>query len=140
MHTCYSPVRRSPAGESKLSPPMPLDLHVLSLSLAFILSQDQTLRCCYIVFSFFQSKRQSRFVIAFAIPCDQLRNVRPGRFIESPGRIDRDIFAGYAGSFSCTTSSKSIVNLSMFSFSPFLQKRSAKLIPIFELTKFLANF
>ena len=27
-------------------PMMPLDLHVLSLSLAFILSQDQTLRCC----------------------------------------------------------------------------------------------
>ena len=25
---------------------LPLDLHVLSLSLAFILSQDQTLRCC----------------------------------------------------------------------------------------------
>ena len=24
---------------------LPLDLHVLSLSLAFILSQDQTLRC-----------------------------------------------------------------------------------------------
>ena len=140
MHTCYSPVRRSPAGESKLSPPMPLDLHVLSLSLAFILSQDQTLRCCYIVFSFFSIKKAISLVIAFAIPCDQLRNVRPGRFIESPGRIDRDLFAGYAGSFSCTTSSKSIVNLSMFSFSPFPQKRSAKLIPIFELTKFLANF
>ena len=31
---------------------LPLDLHVLSLSLAFILSQDQTLRCCMIVFSF----------------------------------------------------------------------------------------
>ena len=26
-------------------PALPLDLHVLSLSLAFILSQDQTLRC-----------------------------------------------------------------------------------------------
>ena len=54
MHTCYSPVRRSPAGESKLPPPLPLDLHVLSLSLAFILSQDQTLRCCYVVSFFFQ--------------------------------------------------------------------------------------
>ena len=31
---------------------MPLDLHVLSLPLAFILSQDQTLRC-YCFFSFF---------------------------------------------------------------------------------------
>ena len=32
---------------------MPLDLHVLGLSLAFILSQDQTLRCLYQLFSFF---------------------------------------------------------------------------------------
>ena len=45
LHTRYSPVRRSPAEKSKLSSPLPLDLHVLSLSLAFILSQDQTLRC-----------------------------------------------------------------------------------------------
>ena len=53
LHTCYSPVRRSPAGKGKPSPPLPLDLHVLSLSLAFILSQDQTLRCCYLLFFFF---------------------------------------------------------------------------------------
>ena len=33
--------------------PLPLDLHVLGLSLAFILSQDQTLRCKYIFFIFF---------------------------------------------------------------------------------------
>ena len=32
---------------------LPLDLHVLSLSLAFILSQDQTLRCNYFYFLFF---------------------------------------------------------------------------------------
>ena len=41
LHTRYSPVRRSPPSEDV----MPLDLHVLGLSLAFILSQDQTLRC-----------------------------------------------------------------------------------------------
>ena len=44
---------------SRLSPcgghPLPLDLHVLSLPLAFILSQDQTLRCCYMFFHFFLS-------------------------------------------------------------------------------------
>ena len=45
LHTCYSPVRRSPAGQDRSSPLLPLDLHVLSLPLAFILSQDQTLRC-----------------------------------------------------------------------------------------------
>ena len=53
LHTCYSPVRRSPAEEAETSPLLPLDLHVLSLPLAFILSQDQTLRCMYIDFSIF---------------------------------------------------------------------------------------
>ena len=43
LHTRYSPVRRSPP--LYCYNVMPLDLHVLSLSLAFILSQDQTLRC-----------------------------------------------------------------------------------------------
>ena len=37
---------------------LPLDLHVLSLSLAFILSQDQTLRCC-ISFSSFQKLNEN---------------------------------------------------------------------------------
>ena len=60
LHTCYSPVRRSPADDC--SPPLPLDLHVLSLSLAFILSQDQTLRCCILFFFFSYSKIPIRFV------------------------------------------------------------------------------
>ena len=38
------------------APALPLDLHVLSLSLAFILSQDQTLRCIYYVSSSFKEK------------------------------------------------------------------------------------
>ena len=54
LHTCYSPVRRSPPGKAEASPALPLDLHVLSLPLAFILSQDQTLRC-YILYIFFAS-------------------------------------------------------------------------------------
>ena len=41
--TRYAPVRRSPTMYCYIS--MPLDLHVLSLPLAFILSQDQTLLC-----------------------------------------------------------------------------------------------
>ena len=44
------------------SPPLPRDLHVLSLSLAFILSQDQTLRCCLSSFLFFsKSKRADKY-------------------------------------------------------------------------------
>ena len=42
------------AGKGIATSPLPLDLHVLGLSLAFILSQDQTLRCI-ILFSFFYS-------------------------------------------------------------------------------------
>ena len=42
----YVLLTRAPvAGRRIAAPPLPLDLHVLSLSLAFILSQDQTLRC-----------------------------------------------------------------------------------------------
>ena len=54
LHTRYSPVRRSTPIKSKLSMSFPLDLHVLGLSLAFILSQDQTLRCM-ISFTFFHN-------------------------------------------------------------------------------------
>ena len=41
--TCYAPFRRSPPEYCYSA--LPLDLHVLSLPLAFILSQDQTLHC-----------------------------------------------------------------------------------------------
>ena len=43
---------------------LPLDLHVLSLSLAFILSQDQTLRCCYLVFFPFQESLKDNALLA----------------------------------------------------------------------------
>ena len=68
LHTCYSPVRRSPAAFSKLTAPLPLDLHVLSLSLAFILSQDQTLRCCISCLFFFLVLRPWRFAPDFSGP------------------------------------------------------------------------
>ena len=38
------------AGKGIATSPLPLDLHVLGLSLAFILSQDQTLRCISLFF------------------------------------------------------------------------------------------
>ena len=46
--TCYAPFRRSPTEYCYSS--LPLDLHVLSLPLAFILSQDQTLLCIFLIF------------------------------------------------------------------------------------------
>ena len=47
--TRYAPFRRSPP--EYCYPALPLDLHVLSLPLAFILSQDQTLHCIMFYFS-----------------------------------------------------------------------------------------
>ena len=62
LHTRYSPVRRSPAIVGKPTIPLPLDLHVLSLSLAFILSQDQTLRCYKLFMSYAQDSVTFRFI------------------------------------------------------------------------------
>jgi hypothetical protein len=45
--TRYAPFRRSPPECCHSA--LPLDLHVLSLPLAFILSQDQTLLCIYTI-------------------------------------------------------------------------------------------
>ena len=46
----YALLTRAPvAGKGIATSPLPLDLHVLGLSLAFILSQDQTLRCIFFI-------------------------------------------------------------------------------------------
>ena len=70
LHTRYSPVRRSPPVYCYTV--LPLDLHVLSLSLAFILSQDQTLRCsnCFFISSaripsLHRSPRSSKLTVLF---------------------------------------------------------------------------
>ena len=55
FHTRYAPVRRSPPKYCYSA--LPLDLHVLGLSLAFILSQDQTLRCMTLFCLFFPGRR-----------------------------------------------------------------------------------
>ena len=47
--TRYAPLRRSPT-LCIATQPLPLDLHVLGLPLAFILSQDQTLHCIIFLF------------------------------------------------------------------------------------------
>ena len=53
----YVLLTRAPvAARSIATPALPLDLHVLGLSLAFILSQDQTLRCISCFYFFFPSK------------------------------------------------------------------------------------
>ena len=75
---------------------LPLDLHVLSLSLAFILSQDQTLRC------------SNCFISLLKIPLFPGSSILLTVFILN----------------TCTT--VVYVNFSKNSFQPFLSKRGAK--------------
>ena len=63
------------AARSIATSALPLDLHVLSLSLAFILSQDQTLRCCIIVSSFSKNLNEN----ATAIRPVSRRGISAGR-------------------------------------------------------------
>ena len=64
LHTRCAPVRHSRPPEGGL----PSDLHVLGLPLAFILSQDQTLRCT-IVFQFcFTLNLGFRLDVLFGVP------------------------------------------------------------------------
>ena len=70
FHTRYAPVRRSPPRYCYLA--LPLDLHVLGLPLAFILSQDQTLHCKNCFFTFLThriSPPASAGDSTHAIPC-----------------------------------------------------------------------
>ena len=63
----YVLLTRAPVAVGSIAAPtLPLDLHVLGLSLAFILSQDQTLRCCYALFCFFLSLSDPRRFCAAA--------------------------------------------------------------------------
>ena len=55
------------AGKGIATSPLPLDLHVLGLSLAFILSQDQTLRCIFFFFFIIPSKRYLTELTSFSL-------------------------------------------------------------------------
>ena len=86
---------------------LPLDLHVLSLSLAFILSQDQTLHCTFIFF--IRLSLNSSFIVV---------------------KILTVVFYYLVLilHFCCFQSFKELF--------PFLSKRTAKLRHFFELTKY----
>ena len=88
---------------------LPLDLHVLSLSLAFILSQDQTLHCTFIYF-FVCSLNSSVFIVV--------------NFLTVVFLFTLYLYYIFV-----------VFNLSKNSF-PFSSKRTAKLRHFFELTKY----
>ena len=117
----YALLTRAPvADRSVATPSLPLDLHVLSLSLAFILSQDQTLRClsCFLFFSVIPTARPTtsdRPGICALFSLDG--GLPPSSFVLSLYRI-----------------------ISMFS-APFpFRKAVTKVLPLFLTAKFFANF
>ena len=64
----YVLLTRAPvAARSIATPALPLDLHVLGLPLAFILSQDQTLLCIFLFLSFSFPVLGSIFGINFSL-------------------------------------------------------------------------
>ena len=75
----YVLLTRAPvAGKGIATSPLPLDLHVLGLSLAFILSQDQTLRCILFFFFIIPSKRYLTELTSFSlISCTTLASSIP---------------------------------------------------------------
>ena len=120
----YALLTRAPvADRSVATPSLPLDLHVLSLSLAFILSQDQTLRClsCSFIFSlsFRQPDQQPRIVPASAL-----------FFLLTEGFRPLPSSCLFIASFQCSLFS------ALFPF----RKAVTKVLPLFLTAKFFANF
>ena len=74
----YVLLTSAPVADRRIATPsLPLDLHVLSLSLAFILSQDQTLRCCLSFLSLFSKIKTDKLMSNFASePFRWLRLIR----------------------------------------------------------------
>ena len=115
--------------------PMPLDLHVLGLSLVFILSQDQTLRCFYVI-STFVLIILARYAYQKALGFYFTRN----KFFflwRDASAVPSVLFPlcfllSYRNNFN-------VLNLSRFHLKepPFFPKASAKLIPFSELPKLL---
>ena len=118
----YALLTRAPvADRSVATPSLPLDLHVLSLSLAFILSQDQTLRCLSCSFVFLCHSDS------------QTNNLGSSRHLRSFFSLD-----GGLPPSSFVLSLYRII--SMFS-APFpFRKAVTKVLPLFLTAKFFANF
>ena len=117
----YALLTRAPvADRSVATPSLPLDLHVLSLSLAFILSQDQTLRClsCILFFS----------VIPTARPTTSDRPGICALFLLTEGFRPLPSSCLFIASFQCS--------LRRFLF----RKAVTKVLPLFLTAKFFANF
>ena len=134
-------MRRSPAKLSKLSSPLPLDLHVLSLSLAFILSQDQTLRCYYLFFKIFSLILVSDLFFRLGFPA-------PLSYKRASSEIDKRLFLALRLLTSVLSLLHYFLSIVSFSMSFSLSSRrdrcpapkaTAKLHRFFRLCKFFIS-
>ena len=112
----YALLTRAPVSRAN---PIPLDLHVLGLSLAFILSQDQTLRCYK---SFCVLWARPRGCPAHSSPIF-LRNLR--LVILGTSQCFQRTF-----SFGCPLSESGCKGKDLFLFSKLLMNFFFKLLPI----------
>jgi hypothetical protein len=95
----YVLLTRAPVADSGIATAsLPLDLHVLGLSLAFILSQDQTLRCCIYLFLSFSLCRAPVY----------LARLRPTPWSGYRLSLPRSIAARFPDSFSTWTRNRLI--------------------------------
>ena len=116
LHTRYAPVRRSLS--SKLL--IPLDLHVLSLPLAFILSQDQTLhRILFVRFN---------LTLFYSIQVARLFSIYSKNLTLS-------YFQNYIAVILCCQFNISM-NVSFFFCSPLIRLAGAKVQLFFNLASF----
>ena len=145
----YVLLTRAPVADSGIATAsLPLDLHVLGLSLAFILSQDQTLRCC-IYLSLFLAL--SSACIPRAAPSDSLVRLSPLSSSIYCGSLPGFFLDVDSESYPCvrlpclsslSSSALPIVSMSMiFSFSLALVPESGcKGMPFFVPSKKIRNF
>ena len=136
------------AGESVATLPLPLDLHVLSLSLAFILSQDQTLRCCIIVSSFAKRLNENATLdlsSSFLVPASnhqgESRILLPVVHRFKRFGIDGNNYNIVPCSLVLLVAANMSKNSILSYFLPrFGAKSGAKLQPFIILTKYFRNF
>ena len=91
----YALLTRAPvAAKSIATLALPLDLHVLGLSLAFILSQDQTLRCIALFFSLYLRRspgrnRRSLSIVLHLLLSNIFNELRPSPNTGRPGVLSK---------------------------------------------------
>ena len=136
----YVLLTRAPvAGRRPKPPPLPLDLHVLGLSLAFILSQDQTLRCRLSRFFFFSLEKARQLK-----NCDCLPKAAP-RPCGLGTRPRMSVLMLYAPELTRSIVLIALVlslsRLQLFQCARLFRRKASAKLPLFQIPrKYFCNF